>query len=113
LDDVRKEGVMAPLNEPVWFSGRPGEGLIHEDPIVVPEFVDDAVGGGTSVLEFAVENFPNNSSGDGSFHGYGLDRGHMARSFDQVHTGSESDDGVMATTVHPIESVHALYDLVV
>jgi hypothetical protein len=67
---------MASLNEPVWFSGRPSEGLNHNDG--VPEFVDDAVGGGTSVLDFAVENFPNNSSGDGSFHGFSLDRGHLA-----------------------------------
>ena len=102
---------MAPLNEPVWFSGRPGEGLIREDPIVVPEFVDDAVGGGTSVLEFAVENFPNNSNGDGSFHGYGLDRGHI-RSFDRF-TPAPRARRRHGYDSPPIESVHGLYDLVV
>jgi hypothetical protein len=56
----------------------------HDSP--VPEFVDDVVGpstsGGTSVLEFSVENFPNNSSGDGSFHGFGIDRGHLGFLYD-------------------------------
>jgi hypothetical protein len=103
--------VMAPLNEPVWVSGRPGEGLSNEmDLVFVPEYSC----GGQSVLEFAVENFPNNSGAGCSFPGFGIDRGHMARSFDRVHTGSESDDGIMATeTILPMESVHALYDLVV
>jgi hypothetical protein len=30
------------------------------------------------VSGFTMKIFPNNSSGDGSFHGYGLDRGHLA-----------------------------------
>jgi hypothetical protein len=76
----------------------------------VAEYVDDVVGGDasrqlgrfthsvsenaegdTSILEFSVENFPNGSS-----HGYGLDRGHMARSFDVIHTSSENDDDGLA-----------------
>jgi hypothetical protein len=58
-------------------------------------FVDDSVGGGISILEFSVENFPNGSSGDGSFHGYGIDRGHLSSQFDRIQ---------------PMVGVAALYD---
>ena len=88
------------LNEPVWFSaGRPGEARVAVSDVSgdasanaapdVPEFVDDVVGGGRSVLEFSVENFPNNSPSptpgeSASFQGFGINRGHMGRSFDLV-----------------------------
>jgi hypothetical protein len=36
---------------------------------------------GTSILEFSVENFPNNSP-DVALDGFGIDRGHMAGSFE-------------------------------
>jgi hypothetical protein len=44
---------------------------------------------GVSVLEFSVENFPNNSPSpapgeSASLQGFGIDRGHMGRSFDLV-----------------------------
>jgi len=49
----------------------------------------ETAGGGVSVLEFSVENFPNNSPSPApgesvSFQGFGIDRGHMGRSFDLV-----------------------------
>ena len=49
----------------------------------------ETAGGGVSVLEFSVENFPNNSPSPApgesvSFQGFGIDRGHMAGSFDLV-----------------------------
>ena len=43
---------------------------------------------GSSVLEFSVENFANNPSGDGSSHGFGIDRGHLSSSFDRTPTES-------------------------
>jgi hypothetical protein len=98
-----------------------GDALTHEyvvtsiahaatgnNPVDVPEFVDDAVGpstsGGQSLLEFSVENFPNNTSGDGSTNGFGLDRGHLSRSFDRTHTETIELIGVNA---------HYDYDLII
>jgi len=51
--------------------------------------LSETAGGGVSVLEFSVENFPNNSPSPApgesvSFQGFGIDRGHMGRSFDLV-----------------------------
>jgi hypothetical protein len=91
-----------------------------------------------SILEFSIENFPKNSP-DPEPHGFGIDRGHMASSFELTfatqttfpqrdgnavatesleiaHEGflGDRDDGwCMGVRIDSPESVHALYDLVV
>jgi hypothetical protein len=78
-------------NEPFWFSGRPSEGLNPNDW----DLVFDSTGGGrstgTSILEFAVENHPNNPShspGEGSEESIAFVYGKL---------GSENDDGGLDT----------------
>jgi hypothetical protein len=90
---------------------------------------------GVSVLEFSVENFPNNSPSPTPVAGFGLDRGHMGSSFDLVFvaqtTFPQRDGNAIATeslviahegfqgdwfpteTIRPVEGAHHLYDLVV
>jgi hypothetical protein len=79
----------------------------------VPEFVDDVVGGGrstgTSILEFAVENHPNNPS-----HSPGDEGPEESIAFVYGKLGSGNDDGwCMVQTIGPVESdysgTHLLY----
>jgi len=61
----------------------------------------ETAGGGVSVLEFSVENFPNNSPSPAPVEGFGLDRGHMGSSFDLVFpaqtTFPQRDGNAVAT----------------
>jgi hypothetical protein len=60
-----------------------GDGPKGGDTVGVIAIITPTEHGG-SVLEFSVENFPNNSPSSAPFEGFGFDRGHMGSSFDLV-----------------------------
>jgi hypothetical protein len=110
-----------------------GDGPKGGDTVGVLAIITPTEYGG-SVLEFSVENFPNNSPGPTPVAGFGLDRGHMGSSFDLVFVAQtifpQRDGNAVATetlviahegfqgdwlpteTIRPMEGAH-LYDLVV
>jgi hypothetical protein len=76
-----------PLSEDLgiaWVSGDGGTRDHGNDVVLITNLtgVNGLYGDhGSSILEFSVENLPNNSP-DHAPHGFGIDRGHMARSFE-------------------------------
>jgi hypothetical protein len=64
-----------------WTSGDGSKGW---DSVGVIAIITPAEHEGHSVLEFSVENFPNNSPSPTPVAGFGIDHGHMGRSFDLV-----------------------------
>jgi hypothetical protein len=67
-----------------WVSGDGGTRDHGNDVVPITNLTGvDVLHGdhGTSILEFSVENFPNNSP-DPALGGFGIDRGHMAGSFE-------------------------------
>jgi hypothetical protein len=79
-------------NEPVWFSGGPSEGLIPDDGHLVFDLTGGGRSTGTSILEFAVENHPNNPS-----HSPGDEGPEESIAFVYGKLGSENDDGGLDT----------------
>jgi hypothetical protein len=104
-----------------------GDGPKGGDTVGVIAIITPTEHGG-SVLEFSVENFPNNSqsgpgderlasfcatgqtSGDGSNQGIIID---WTSGDGSSHDAFPTETIFPTETVHPMESVHALYDLVV
>jgi hypothetical protein len=64
-----------------WTSGDGSKGW---DSVGVIAIIAPAEHEGRSVLEFSVENFPNNSPSLAPLEGFGIDHEHMGRSFDLV-----------------------------
>src|SRR5262245_22640795 len=90
-----------------WVSGDGGTRDHGNDVVPITNLtgVDGLHGDhGTSILEFSVENFPNNSPADG----FGIDRGHMAGSFEltfATQTTSPQRDG-NAVATESLEIAH-------
>jgi hypothetical protein len=78
-----------------------GDGSKGWDSVGVIAIIAPAEHEGRSVLEFSVENFPNNSPSPAPVEGFGLDRGHMGSSFDLVFpaqtTFPQRDGNAVAT----------------
>ena len=78
-----------------------GDGSKGWDSVGVISIIAPAEHEGRSVLEFSVENFPNNSPSPAPVEGFGLDRGHMGSSFDLVFpaqtTFPQRDGNAVAT----------------
>ena len=98
-----------------------GDGPKGGDTVGVIAIITPTEYGG-SVLEFSVENFPNNSqSGPGNerlagFCATGQTRGDgsdLGIIVNWTSGDGSSHDAFPTETIHPMESVHALYDLVV
>ena len=75
-----------PLSEDLeiaWVSGDGGTRDHGNDVVLITNLtgVDGHGDHGASIIEFSVENFPNNSP-DPAPDGFGIDRGHMAGSFE-------------------------------
>jgi hypothetical protein len=89
IDSVgRQESVKDGTSNTLMIGEHVLTSVSHAATDVLDELSETA-GGGVSVLEFSVENFPNNSPSPApgesvSFQGFGIDRGHMGRSFDLV-----------------------------
>jgi hypothetical protein len=91
------DDVIGPSGSTQW----PGSSISHWESIAFPST-------GRSILEFSVENFPNNSSG-------GDEGPEESVVFVYGKLGSDDDGWCMAIEVDvpdPMERVHALYDLV-
>jgi hypothetical protein len=102
-----------PLSEDLeiaWVSGDGGTRDLGNDVVLITNLtgVDGLYGDhGTSILEFSVENFPNNSP-DPAPDGFGIDRGHMAGSFEltfATQTTSPQRDG-NAVATESLEIAH-------
>jgi len=85
-----------------------GDGSKGWDSVGVIAIIAPAEHEGRSVLEFSVENFPNNSPSPAPVEGFGLDRGHMGSSFDLVfpaQTTFPQRDG-NAVAIESLEIAH-------